>query len=795
MLLLRRPRVVSRFAGAMYFPVMLVDAPEGAGKSVAIRQFVETLRLDALTCSLAADDGSLVEFVRAFAEALESVAPGLRSSSATAIEYALQAAVPHEELASWIHGHLGRFYGTIIVDGLEYARADGRVNALVERLVESSPASIRWILTSRNGFALPVDEWIAQRRSTPPIAADDLRFTRDEAQAAAEPLGMPLAHVDALYDMTRGWPLAFSLALRIPDVAGDAAEGPPPDYDALCRRLVAKTFSSFDEPFREVLLAAAVLPSIEERVLGRLAPGTAWAQVKQLAAEGLLLSTQPDGSLRFQDLFLQFLLGRLEERGTEAYANAVTSAATALEAGDRIDEALSLLVKSRATQGALGLCERYGFQLLDRGRGDLLHAAMEQVTPAEQQTSSVLLAIKAIAESKRGRLDTTEAWFLQALQQARDSRTRAEIAYRYALDLVRHGRLDGAQLLTEYANDETLPDDLLSAIRATLATTYVLSGRYDDARTQIARALELLSSASNGELRAKIYHHVAWIALFTGDVQRAKDFGMRAVQLALESNLYEVAARADSVLCNVAYDIEDDCAATLTILDRILDCGLKAGSSQVRLYALLGSFDILAERGDSTALDRLQETLQSHEIDYGDSSTSEALLPGQALLLASRGEFAEAYRLLLPTGERQITPDRRGLRFSEIALYAAGADFQAEAIKAIDEVSGIVPQLDPRARRTIRTLLNLSVALYVAGSQERARAMHEGLGGLADSMSPRLRAFHLAISAIFSRWSGESNHFEVYESLQAMEATGFGGIAGVLAALPRRGKHAYADAG
>jgi hypothetical protein len=300
----------------------------------------------------------------------------------------------------------------------------------------------------------------------------------------------------------------------------------------------------------------------------------------------------------------------------------------------------------------------------------------------------------------------------------------------------------------------------------------------------IATALALLDGGSSKQLQAKIHHHAAWVALFTGQIGTAKACAAHAVQLALECDMYEVAARAYSVLYNVSYDVEDNPKTTLEILDHILDCGLKAGSASMRLFALLGTIDIRAEIGDAESLAAIEKTIDAYGIDYSDRATSETLLPAEALTLAGRGRFAKAYDLIFPTGERQVTPDRRALRFSEIALYAAAGGLTAQAEVALVEVKARLRECDQSARRTIRTQLNRALATHLLGRTGEAYAILEFVARFTGMMSDRLRRLYDSVSAIFRHWDGADNYDEVYESLRALRMADFGGVAAAVASLP-----------
>jgi hypothetical protein len=180
----------------------------------------------------------------------------------------------------------------------------------------------------------------------------------------------------------------------------------------------------------------------------------------------------------------------------------------------------------------------------------------------------------------------------------------------------------------------------------------------------------------------------------------------------------------------------------------------------------------------------MERTLEAHEVDYADPMISQALLPAQALNVAAAGDFEEAYRLLSPTADRQISDDRRALRFAEIALYAAAAGHISEARAAIAQVLARFDALEPNMRRTLRTNAILAVALYLVGRRADARERLREVATAQQHASLRIRMLTQTLEVLFARWDGAENFARLLEALQVLRASDFGGIAAVLAAMP-----------
>lgn len=752
----------------------MIAAGAGFGKSVAIRQLRDSADTPILQYEARAD--AFVPFVRGLVDAAAPFAPALQSSFAGAIEIAMQSSKPHDEIALWMLDHLsGANVGAIAIEDLHRVRGDERVQRFLVRLVAESPQRIRWILAARDALSLPQDELAAAGVAFSSFGEDDLRLTLDEAATIARSAGLARRDARTLFEVTRGEPAAFHFGAYV----FDAAHLPRAKaYEFYAQRY----FERCPQDLRELLLGICVFDEVDAELLRRSPWASSAHYVASLAADGLVFAARDRERYRLHEPFRALLEAHLGS--AQSRRDAQRAGALMLEARGSVAAALELYLRAEDPANVQRLCERHGFDLADQGQLDVLRRALARVDEEQIQKSAVLLALKAIAESLAGRTDTAESWYLHALRLSEEAHLRATIAYRYAIDLIRQGRAEAVEILEPYVAQDTFESELAAHIHSTLATAYVVATRFADAREAIKRALQITAGSDSVSLHAAIQHHAGWVALFTGAVPEAKQHAARAVELALSCGVYDVAARAYSVLYNISYELEDDARAALKTLNDIWDCGLKAGDVRMRLYALACSFDIAAELGDTEALIRMERTLDAHDVDYADPLISQTLLPAEALRFAASGDFEEAFRLLSPTADRQITDDRRALRFAEIALYAAAAGHVSDARAAIAQVLARFDRLEPHMRRTLRTNAILAVALYLVGRRADARDRLREVSAAQQHASLRIRMLLQTLEVLFARWDGAENFGKLLEALHALRASDFGGIAAVLAAMP-----------
>ncbi|MDQ2992224.1 MAG: hypothetical protein M3R30_05325, partial [Candidatus Eremiobacteraeota bacterium] len=211
-----RPRVVDRIAAAAESRVVLIVAPAGYGKSTALRQYLDGVAEQVVRYDLQSDNGSLLGFVRGFAEAISEIAPDARNTVVTAFDSARDSITAGAELALWMHAHIKTYNGTIAIDDLHVAENEKQVSAFISSLVERTKGRVRWIVASRSFLDLPVGSWLAYQEMDLAIDESDLAFTAEEARstARASRVGVRDEELESLVALTSGWPTALSFALR-----------------------------------------------------------------------------------------------------------------------------------------------------------------------------------------------------------------------------------------------------------------------------------------------------------------------------------------------------------------------------------------------------------------------------------------------------------------------------------------------------------------------------------------------------------------------------------------------------
>ena len=777
----RRERIIERLGRSSGSRIVLVLAEAGFGKSVALRQCLEADDSLYAIYRVPPETTTLLGFLRGLTESLETIVPGAHLSLAMAHERAMQSSSPFTELAVWFGEHLRSSSVRIVVDDLHHATAPAVADFLT-RAIDGTAKTVRWVIASRTALTFPITPWLAGGESDWPIDETQLRFSEAEVEELARSAGRMLGDgaLGHIMRLTDGWPSAVGLAVaRSDELSGIAAS---PSKTGTHRALAQLVLAKHDDSTRDFLLKTAVFPEFDAQLL-RVAGWHPDAILSALARDGGYIERVAGDVYRYDGLFREFLIEMLKQEGREVFRDALVRAAAAYERIGRLAEALTFHRRAGARAAMTRSLVAHGFALMDAGSADIVEAAIASLDETQPDTNPAVMALKGVLDSQRGRYDSSEAWFRLAIVELDDERLRLNIIYRYALDLFRRGRMDCIELLEPWVQSTSVDYVLYPLLCSTLATAYALVNRSAEARALIERAMAGLDPSVPDASRARAYHQAAYVALRSGDIVEAQTYAARALEVAVPRGLYDVAARAHSLLYEIAHAWEANPRNALEHIENVAAYALKSGDARVRQWALLAAYYIEAERGNGTLMSAIERSLNAAEVLQTTDETTAALLPGQAMRATWSGDFVHAYRLLAHSAEQQVSADRRAERWAEIAMYAAAAGFLPEAQKAVDAARRELSAAKS-GKHSIQAVAYLLVTLSLLGDdmtwitvRREARITRP-----AKSLVALLRAAEI----LHEHWSEKRNHNGVLSAMDDLRANDLGGIALLFEALPAK---------
>jgi ATP/maltotriose-dependent transcriptional regulator MalT len=772
-----RPRVVDRIATAAQYRIATIIAPAGFGKSVALRQFLSTVR-SFVVYDVPSDATALIPFVRGFADALSDVVPALRRSLSTAIEGARNSEMPGRDLAAWAATHVRALDTLLVIDDLHVGEDDPEISKFIVALVERVKTGPRWLFSSRSPLQLPIASWLAYGESDLVIDAVDLRFDLAEAKRSARSTRIAVREdeLTAILELTDGWPAALAFALRTSTRASDLRTVSAGTREMVYRYLAEQVWHSLDDRIRGFLRTAAFLPRLETRLAVAAGYDDAASIIETLRERVAFVSVLESNVYKLHDLFRDFVQRQVAMEGDGALRAAQIAAGRVLEVVGMPGTALERYIEAQAANEIEELIASENFALLDGGHIDTVERALRLLPGSRLAAQPAILAVRAAVEEAHGRVDQAEKWFVAAIDRAVDFDLQVTVTARFGIFMQQRGRLDAVDALEAIRRREDTDSTQRAHVLGILAGTYAVAGQLEQAQVAIDEALAI-AEFGDDELRARTYGRAAVVAFYAVDEEALERFVREGIRLATEIGAYGVAARLASALHSM-HLIAGRLPAAAWYAAQVAAHGEKAGDPYARALGLRTLFQVEAERGNTDRIAEIERELAA--ISYRGPVALFGQTFGQIMVLLWHQQFAEAKALISRTGLSHLSAHQRRSYAALLAIASAACGDTSGAGNALAEYDRAVEadrDNDPRgtfdrARALAERLAILGTLL--AGKNAVAHRMLRNLRYPRTELEP----FDAALSALHHH-SGDA----LEAALRDTRRVGYGGFAMLVEAV------------
>ena len=774
-----RRRLVERIASAAMQRVVLLIAPAGYGKSVALRHFLQTVSEPCVRYDVLPDNATLLGFLRGLAEALGSIAPDARSTLAGAYEKNVDGENPGTDLAMWMHSHMSRFSGLIAIDDLHLAQADREVTRFLSSLIERTRGRVQWIIASRSSQGLPIGTWLAYGESDLAIDEHDLKFTVEEAKEAARAfkLGVRDEELYELLNVTDGWPTAMSFALRSSTRSVDLRSVTTVTREMIYRFLAEQVYATLNPLERDFVETAALLPTLEFDVLVAAGFDQAAVMTQELRERTAFIQEPEPGMFRLHDLFRDFVLHQRELRG-EREARAVgIRVGTALERLGRIVPALRLYVENNDAESVMRVLSSQGVDLVAKGYADEVSAALSGPLASTLEKDPAAIGLRGLVELTHGRYHDGERLIARSLRGLASSALKSDLLLHFAAHEVNQGR-DAWKVLEEALLDAEMSNTTRLETEAYLAVCHARFGRCDSAQELCARVATRISDADSFDAQARILLRLGTARAIMHHYREATESLMQAASVAAERGLWGVASKAFLNISVTALFGDGDPAQSLKNAHRATEAATRAGDFFDLQNALLAILSLETRAGHAEGAEQVEKQLA--ELRTNESQRMSYIISSQAHRHAWAGRFGEAQRLFGSVLGRQIHVSDRALNYSMHALYLAMDGQTNSSGKSVESVLAMVDAdrsaAEPSGELQDQLAVSFAVvAEVIAGrmtSAQRIFAREKAVGhevGVA--------AFAVVEEIVRLGRSASYEPVGIERQLHTMQAAGFGGYA------------------
>lgn len=784
-----RGRVVERLASAARQRVVLLVAPAGYGKSVALRQFLDTVSEPCARFDVLPDHATLLGFLRGFSEALATVAPDARRTLPGAYEKNAGSPTPGSDLALWMHSHLKSFRGVVAIDDLHVAQEDREVTRFLASIIERTKGRVQWVIASRATTGLPIGTWLAYGDSDLAIDEHDLKFSFDEAREAARAFKLAVRD-DELYELlnvTDGWATAISFALRSSTRSVDLRNISSMTREMIYHYLAEQVYGSLSEDERTFVESCALLPELDVDLLVAAGFDRAAAVLQDLRARVAFIAEPEPNRYRLHDLFREFATHQLELRGSTAAAERRAHLAGVMLASSREIDALRLFIEARSVEPLVDVLHGHGVRLVAHGYVDDVDSALS-ACGRRAETDPVLVALRGLIATSRGKTAEGERLLTRATRELQDPQMRGDIILRLAVLAGNRGE-DTNGLLEPLLPDDELRSAQKLEARALLAIAQVRRGQLESARTLASEIAEACRGLDDDDALARILQRLGLVLLELHEADDAIRALKEAIEVATPRGLWSIASRSYLLLAQLAWMAENSPTLALWNAQQAAQAATRAGDQYDLQSSLLTILSIETRRGNADRAQQIERQLG--ELSSNDTSRARYIASSQAHRHAWSERFADAHRLFGSILDRQAyAADRLAVHaFYALTLAldgqskasAAACERAAALLPGSQSHGGFGDALSECARIFIATAELLNGRLTVASRylKRRAGSNHEMVAcmrGIVDDLFRLARNASYEIDEFDSRieslrnygWGGYARYLEL--AAQRIEA-------------------------
>ncbi|HTV74434.1 MAG TPA: hypothetical protein VME66_12130, partial [Candidatus Acidoferrales bacterium] len=597
------------------------------------------------------EHASLPAFARGLVMA---VAPENAGAAAVAFRNTRQSKEPIREFARWAAQFLSEPECTVFVDDLQKAQkdpeTDREISKFLEYLLEATRTRVKWIIATRDPLELPLASWLASGMSDLPIDEIDLVLTEAEARAIAGSVDAQLDAPDtnAIFELVKGLPFAFSMALSVWRSGGDVLSSAHATKERINEFFNEHVFSDLEPNVSAFLLKTALFRELDVNLLVLAGVPNASANVAKVRGATFCLSEESEGVFRHHDLFQEFLEERLRAKGAAALKEAYESALTARKLSKAYDKAIDLASEFNDMPTLLRLLRAHATTLFEHGHASVLERALSRCDPALLRRSAAALSAQGFVDALHGRHAAAEDCLREALGMAQNQpKLLMQIGYRLAAELSNRRQWDEArQMIARISKIQSGDPEFDLIMYGRACVNNARSGRIEVDVVAIERLRNGLAQYPGKRVQIEVLFSLAVLMLYRGTLEQSRAYAMEGLQKALEDEQYLAADRLVKVTSLVDFEL-GEFAELLVWLDRRAEYSKKSGDMVSLTAALEWKCALYAQSGDSAAAADAERQLLAVGIrDPAFAMTTYVL--GKLLLFAGARAFEEGLRWLEP---------------------------------------------------------------------------------------------------------------------------------------------------
>ncbi len=536
-----RPRLSERLDETLRYPLTIVTAPAGFGKTTLLSAWAR--RAPVAWVSLEPGDSDPVRFWAYCVSALQSIQPAI-GREALKLLYQPDNLSPESFLVALLNDLARQPDHLILVLDDFHVLHDRMVLEGISFWVEHLPPTVHLLLASRIEPPIPLAR-LRARGQLLELHAADLRFTLSETAAFLNEsmrLNLSGEQAAALDGYTEGWAAALQLvALSIQRSANAASfiqsfTGDRRSPLALVEYLAGEVLNQQSPAIRDFLLRTSVLRQLSPSLCQAVTGQENSREILVSLVKSNLFVVQLDDTqqvYRYHHLFADFLRGQLRAENPDAEWESCRRASGWYARNGMPAEAIDYALDAHDYDRAVALLEQIGQRALHLGVSvsQRWFQSLPEPILLSHPTLTLHYAWLLVILNQQERAER----YLQSI--ASNDLLAGEIATLRAFAAARQGNLSQTVELSRLALEHLPEDDrgMRSVTSLTLASLNLWSGNWDAAREALASIDPGGSDSKNQHFKAAFLSHWGLLHLLEGHYQQAWESLQPMLSLAYEN--------------------------------------------------------------------------------------------------------------------------------------------------------------------------------------------------------------------------------------------------------------------
>ncbi|GEM_PF-727913 len=613
--LIVRDDLINKLSPVLDYPLTLLSAPSGCGKTTLALQVAQQSQADVVWVTPSQYEHELHLFLQLLLRNLEQVAPGILYLQNMAQQSFDHSAI---EIATYLRDTTQRETLIVIDDWhlLSTQSADNWLQALVNEL----PINCHLMILSQRVPLLNMIELIATR-SLLRISQQELYFTRSEVYMLAKQLRddeLNSDEIESIYETLDGWPAGTILALQpstdwvdsYSTETSDNSETSSTTMSELLFQSIASNMMNQELPdVQQFLKWTSTGEYFSYEMCDDVFEITDSIGMTSEVIQRNLFISQRAGGYQYHRLFRAFLQNNFQLTEPDNFTSAHRRLAGWYQSHNRPIQALEHYFIAQSYPAAIELAERIALAYFAQGQIEAILSIGEQLEPYRDQTPNLNFVHAQIYLGHKSDLEQALYFAQLALDayQAQNLPEQFEVMVLVGRIHQLRGELDQSlEIFEEILQQDDLPPTQLGVTKNQLGLTYYRLGNLELALNMLEQALEEIQKTSSVFSLAKVYQELELVHRDMGNISEANECLQKQIHYWRQLNNPEQLSMS---LNNLGYRYYEQ--GQYQQAEDAYQQGLEIVSSMTnarsRYYLLTSLADLYRDRGD---LSRAKKTYQ-----------------------------------------------------------------------------------------------------------------------------------------------------------------------------------------